>query len=50
MQKEVEVLIVDLVEEVCPYCDNTGDVHSADGEWRGTCCCKYGVELVSCEL
>ena len=21
--------------ERCPYCDNTGDVHSIDGEWRG---------------
>jgi hypothetical protein len=23
--------------ERCPYCDNTGDVHSIDGEWRGEC-------------
>ncbi|AOI98139.1 hypothetical protein [Burkholderia sp. LA-2-3-30-S1-D2] len=21
----------------CPYCDNTGDVHDAAGEWRGVC-------------
>lgn len=21
----------------CQYCDNTGDVHSIDGEWRGVC-------------
>lgn len=21
----------------CQYCDNTGDVHSIDGEWRGKC-------------
>lgn len=21
----------------CPYCDDTGDVHGLDGEWRGTC-------------
>lgn len=21
----------------CEYCDGTGDVHSLDGEWRGTC-------------
>src|ERR1700744_3588560 len=24
-------------EPRCPYCDNTGDVHSIDGEWRGEC-------------
>ena len=23
--------------ERCRYCDGTGDVHSLDGEWRGTC-------------
>jgi hypothetical protein len=21
----------------CPYCDGTGDVHDATGEWRGVC-------------
>jgi len=21
----------------CPYCDDTGDVHGVDGEWRGAC-------------
>lgn len=26
----------------CPYCDDTGDVHSIDGEWRGTCNCPAG--------
>lgn len=26
----------------CPYCDDTGDVHSIDGEWRGTCECPAG--------
>lgn len=26
----------------CPYCDDTGDVHSADGEWRGACACPAG--------
>jgi len=26
----------------CPYCDDTGDVHSIDGEWRGTCHCPAG--------
>ena len=25
--------------ERCPYCDDTGDVHSIDGQWRGTCNC-----------
>lgn len=23
--------------ERCKYCDNTGDVHSPTGEWRGVC-------------
>lgn len=23
----------------CPYCDDTGDVHSPTGEWRGECKC-----------
>jgi hypothetical protein len=26
----------------CEYCDGTGDVHSADGEWRGRCDCEVG--------
>ena len=26
----------------CPSCDDTGDVHSIDGEWRGTCNCPAG--------
>ncbi len=29
----------------CPNCDDTGDVHSIDGEWRGICSCKAGNEL-----
>lgn len=24
----------------CPHCDDTGDVHRADGEWLGSCGCK----------
>lgn len=24
----------------CPYCDDTGEVHSIDGEWRGACGCR----------
>ena len=27
----------------CQYCDGTGDVHSADGEWRGPCTCPAAV-------
>ena len=23
--------------KACEYCDDTGDVHSIDGEWRGEC-------------
>lgn len=26
----------------CPNCDDTGDVNSIDGEWRGTCHCPAG--------
>lgn len=26
----------------CPYCDDTGDVHGVDGEWRGACTCPAG--------
>lgn len=26
----------------CEYCDDTGDVHSLDGEWRGLCTCPAG--------
>ena len=28
--------------ERCPNCDDTGDVHSFDGEWRGVCHCPAG--------
>jgi hypothetical protein len=24
----------------CPHCDDTGDVHRADGEWLGSCDCR----------
>lgn len=27
-------------EKHCPYCDNTGIVHSITGEWYGVCSCK----------
>lgn len=26
----------------CPHCDDTGDVHTIDGEWRGLCSCPAG--------
>lgn len=26
--------------ERCSYCDGTGDVHRADGEWLGECDCR----------
>ena len=26
----------------CCYCDDTGDVHSPDGQWRGSCSCPAG--------
>ena len=26
----------------CGYCDDTGDVHGLDGEWRGVCNCAAG--------
>lgn len=28
--------------QTCPYCDGTGDVHRADGEWMGRCTCAEG--------
>lgn len=28
--------------ERCKYCDDTGDVHSITGDWRGRCKCKSG--------
>lgn len=28
---------------ICQYCDDTGDVHGIDGEYRGRCSCEYGV-------
>lgn len=34
-------------ERRCEHCDGTGDVHSIDGEWRGTCICPAGRALAS---
>jgi hypothetical protein len=28
----------------CPYCDDTGTVHRADGEWLGACTCPAGLK------
>ena len=32
-------------QERCQHCDDTGDVHSPDGEWRGKCDCKAGAPV-----
>lgn len=31
----------------CEFCDDTGDVHRADGEWLGVCDCVAGDKLRS---
>ncbi|MFA5898095.1 MAG: hypothetical protein WC829_03160 [Hyphomicrobium sp.] len=31
--------------ERCPNCDDTGDVNSIDGEWRGVCYCPAGKSI-----
>ena len=28
----------------CPHCDDTGDVHTPTGEWRGACSCPAGAQ------
>ena len=33
--------------ERCEHCDDTGDVTSIDGEWRGYCTCDAGKALKS---
>ena len=33
--------------EPCQHCDDTGDVHGVDGEWRGVCSCPAGKRMVS---
>lgn len=33
------------VEARCPYCDDTGDVHTSTGEWRGTCSCPAALPV-----
>lgn len=33
----------------CEYCDDTGDVHGLDGEWKGSCVCPAGRAPVQAE-
>jgi hypothetical protein len=33
----------------CEYCDDTGDVHSPTGEWRGRCSCQAGKDATQAE-
>lgn len=35
--------------ERCPNCDGTGDVHSIDGQWRGSCHCPAGQKPAQAE-
>lgn len=39
--KVMEAVVLDVMSrpERCPYCDDTGDVHTPTGEWRGRCVC-----------
>lgn len=37
-------------ERRCEYCDGTGDVHSIDGEWCGTCICSAGRALAASKI
>lgn len=30
-------------KDVCEYCNGTGDVHNAAGEWRGACSCADSI-------
>jgi hypothetical protein len=39
----VEVQGAHTFPKTCPNCDDTGDVHSVTGEWRGRCYCPAGV-------
>lgn len=43
-----QALVAD--ERRCEYCDGTGDVHSIDGEWRGTCICPAGRALAASNI
>ena len=44
LDKEIDKRIKELAavmekKQRCSYCDDTGDVHRADGEWLGKCTC-----------
>ena len=39
---EVCALLAAEMDERCPHCDGTGDVHRPDGTWAGTCTCPAG--------
>ena len=39
---QVRALLAEEVDERCPHCDGTGDVHRSDGTWAGTCTCPAG--------
>lgn len=39
VMREPRVAFGESAEPRCQYCDGTGDVHRADGEWLGTCHC-----------
>ena len=34
----------------CSYCDDTGDVNTPTGEWRGRCVCKAGRDAARAAL
>ena len=38
-------MTLEQLREQCPYCGDSGDVHSPDGEWRGQCTCEAGLSL-----
>lgn len=39
---QVRAMLAAEVDERCPRCDGTGDVHPPDGTWAGTCTCPAG--------
>ena len=43
---QVRALLAAGVDERCPHCDGTGDVHRPDGTWAGTCTCPAGAAAI----
>lgn len=39
---QVRAMLAADVDERCPHCDDTGNVHRPDGTWAGTCTCAAG--------